>query len=370
VTHFWKWLALSAAAAGLAYGALIGLTALSLPWRPAHFDTQLANTTQRGWVNEGRYFVLNQHAFAEPGDRVVVLGASTARDPFRPELMEAHLPGWQVANAALSGAAVSELGDAVDLYYQERRPGSGRTVFVFALTYLQFVPKTFPQGVDNPLAREAARGGLYAREDGALRAQYSRPVSTALNAVMRPQAVAASLPRRTFTAVFANPHLPLIKGLVDRFRGGDPLSRWVKHIGEQSDLDDITVPLSVQQALLAQRLAEAGGDRTLPPDEFRRLAAIVATIRAHGDAVVFVDLPLPGWHRSGVPLADRSYQSGVQALLTQYAGDPSVGFISLRAFDEDENFFDSGHTEPRLWPVLSARLAQDLAASPALRPTR
>ena len=370
MTHFWKWLAASGLCAVLGYGALILASGLSLPWRAEHFDTQLANTTQRGWVNEARYFVLNKDAFSEPGNRVVVLGASTARDPFRPELMESRLPGWQVANAALSGAAVSELGDAVDLYYQERRPGSGRTVFVFALTYLQFVPKAFPQGVDNPLATEATRGGLYVRENGALRTHQPEVATELLTAVMRPQAVAASLPRRTFTAVFANPQLPLIKSLVDRFRGGDPLARWVKHIGEQRDLDDVTVPLSVQQALLAQRLAEAGGDRTLPPDEFRRMAALVAMIRARGDAVVIVDLPLPGWHRAGVPMADGSYQSGVQALLTPYADDPSVDFISLRAFDEDENFFDSGHTEPRLWPVLSARLAQDLAASPALRSTR
>ncbi|RZJ45145.1 MAG: hypothetical protein EON86_02000, partial [Brevundimonas sp.] len=183
MTHFWKWLVVSVVCALVGYGALILASGLSLPWRPVHFDTQLANTTQRGWVNEARYFVLNKRAFEEPGDRVVVLGASTARDPFRPELMQPRLLGWQVANAALSGAAVSELGDAVDLYYQERRPGSGRTVFVFALTYLQFVPKSFPQGVDNPLATEAMRGGLYARENGALRTHEPEMADEVLNAV-------------------------------------------------------------------------------------------------------------------------------------------------------------------------------------------
>lgn len=366
MTHFWKWLALSAAAAALAYGALVGLTALTLPWRPAHFDTHVVNTTERGWVNEARYFVLNRNTFAAPGDRVVVLGASTARDPFRPAVMEPMLPGWQVANAALSGAAVDEIGDAVDLYYQERRPGSGRTVFVFALTYLQFLPAKFPDGADNPLATEAKRGGLYARENGELEPRYAGPTGDVLNAMMRPQAVAASLPRRTFKAVFANPDLPMIKSVVDRFRGDDPLSRWTEHIGEQKDLDAITVPIEVQQALLAQRLAGVGGDRPLPPTEFRRLAELVALIRANGDAAVIVDLPLPHWHRAGVPIADGSYLTGVHGLLGRYADDPSVAFISLRAFDDDENFFDSGHTEPRLWPVLSRRLARDLEASRVL----
>lgn len=367
MTPFWKWLAASTACAGLAYGGLVLASGAALPWRPAHFDTQLVNTTQRGWVNEARYYVLNRDVLAEPGDRVVILGASTARDPFRPERMEASLPGWQVANAALSGAAISEIGDAVDLYYQARAPGSGRTVFVFALTYLQFLPARFPEGADNPLATEAFRAGQYERADGTLEPQGPEAMRDAANAVMRPQAVAASLPRRIFKMVFANPDLPMIKSVVDRFRGDDPLSRWTEHIGEQKNLDTISVPPEVQQALLAQRLAGAGGDRPLPPGEFRRLAALLEMIRARGDAAVIVDLPLPHWHRNGVPVADGSYQTGLRALLAPYAGDPAIGFISLRAFDDDENFFDSGHTEPRLWPVLSDRLARDLAASSVLR---
>ena len=368
MTHFWKWLALSTACAALAYGALIGLSAFALPWNPPQFDTSVVNTTQRGWVNEARYFVLNRKAFDEADNDIVVIGASNARDPFRPDLMEAKLPGWDVSNASLSGAMVDEIADAVDLFYLEKDAGSGRTVFVICLNYLQFVPVQRPEGTDNPLATEALRGGLMERRDGRLQPRYPEPVERAVEAVFRPQAIIASLPRRTFKAVFANPDLPAVKNLVDRFRGDDPLSRWTETIGEQSDLNALDVPPDVQRALLEQRLAGMGGDRALPPEGFRRLAELVALIRSRGDAVVILDLPLPEWHLAGAPLADASYRAGVEDVVSRYSG-PDVGFLSLRAFDDPANFFDSAHTKPRLWPVMSARLAEMLAASPVLRPS-
>lgn len=369
MTHFWKWLAVSTACAALAYGALIGLSAFALPWNPAQFDTAVVNTTERGWVNEARYFVLNRKAFDDTDSDIVVIGASNARDPFRPDLMEAKLPGWDVSNASLSGAMVDEIADAVDLIYLETGPESdGRTVFVICLNYLQFVPVERPRGADNPLATEAMRGGLMERRDGRLHARYPEPVERTVEAVFRPQALVASLPRRTFRAVFANPDLPAVKNLVDRFRGDDPLSRWTETIGEQSDLNALDVPPDVQRALLDQRLAGMGGDRALPPEGFRRLAELVALIRARGDAVILVDLPLPEWHLAGAPLADASYRAGLEDVVSRYEG-PDVGFLSLRAFNDPANFFDSAHTKPRLWPVLSERLADWLAVSPVLADT-
>jgi hypothetical protein len=366
VTHFWKWLALSTAFAALAYGALIGLTAFVLPWNPAQFDTAVVNSTERGWVNEARYFVLNRKAFAEADDDIVIIGASNARDPFRPDLMEADLTGWDVSNASLSGAMIDEVADAVDLYYLAKDAGSdGRTVFVIALNYLQFVPPNRPEGADNPLATEAMRGGLFERSEGRLRPLYPRPVERTVEAVFRPQALVASLPRRAFRAVFVNPDLPAVKNLVDRFRDDDPLSRWTETIGEHPDLDALNVPPDVQQALLEQRLAGMGGDRALPPDGFRSLAELIARIRSRGDAVVILDLPLPEWHLAGVPLADASYRSGVEAVVARHPRD-EADFLSLRAFNDPDNFFDSAHAKPRLWPVMSRRLAEMLAASPTL----
>lgn len=368
MTHFWKWLGASVSGAALAYGGLIGLSGLALPWRPTHFDTHVVNTTERGWVNEARYFVLNKRRLGEDGNRIVLLGASNNRDPFRPKIMEQGLPGWTVANASLSGASIGELGDAVDLIYLDRSADAqGRTVFVLGLNYLQFLPSPYVKGRDNPLATEAKRGGLHVRHDGVLEERYPEAIEQGLEAVFRPQAVAASMPRRAFSAVFVNPDLPAVKGLVDRFRGDDPLSRWTEFIGEQRDLNTVTVPDDIRAALLAQRLAGAGGDKPLPPEGFEQLAELVARIRARGDAVVIVELPLPDWHSDGVPLAEASFRDGVSTVVARSAGDRDVALVSLREFDGDDNFFDSAHPKPRMWPAFSRRLAAELAASGVLR---
>jgi hypothetical protein len=368
VIHFWKWLGVSAGGAAVAYGALIAASGLAIPWRPEHFDTHVVNETERGWVNEARYFVLNKDRFAEPGNRVTILGASNARDPFRPDLMETRLPGWQVANASLSGAAIGEIADAVDLYYLERESGAdGRTVFVVCLNYLQFLPQS---GEGNPLTAEALRGGLHERRDGRLQARYPEPVEHLVEAAFRPQAVAASLPNQFKRAVLANPDLPAIKNVMDRFRGQDPLSRWTEAIGEARDLNRLDVPPDVQAALMAQRRAGLGGDRPIPASEFARLAALIDRIRARGDAIVVLDLPLPDWHRAGLPIAEATYSARLRQVLAPYAGDPSVGYLSLREYDAASNFFDSAHTKPRMWPVMSVRLADALASMPAVSGAR
>lgn len=366
MVHFWKWLGLSTLCAAVIYGALIGLSAFQIPWRSAHFDTAAATTTQPGWVNEARYFVLNKQAFAASGDRIVVMGASNARDPFRPEIMEHRLSGWQVANASLSGAGIDEIADAVDLYYQQREQTGARTVFVISLNYLQFLESPYSADHENPLATEAMRSGLYERREGRLTARLPQPAEEVVVMTARPQAVVASLPRRLFRAVFVNPDLPQVKEAVDRFRGDDPLSRWTEFIGEQRDLDTVTVPADIQQALMAQRLAGAGGDKPLGQDGFRTLADMIALIRSNGDAIVIVDLPLPEWHFAGVPVTDASYRASLARVLDGRRNDKGVGFLSLRDFNDNDNFFDSAHTKPRLWPILSERLAERLAAMPAL----
>lgn len=366
--RFWKWLALSTATTAAAYGGIVALTSLSLPWKVETFDTQAVTTTQPGWNSEARYFVLNRNVLSERANRIVVLGASNARDPFRPGVMEPLLPGWRVANVSLSGAGIGEIADAVDLYYAQRPPEAGRTVFVLGLSYLQFLPVNYGNG-HNPLVTEALRSGLYEQDGGKLSAIWPEPVFDGVAKVLRPQAVAASLPRRMVRSVFANPDLPMVKSVVDRFRGDDPLSVWTRYIADQKSLDTVSVPAEMQQALLAQRLAGMGGDHAMPSKDFERLAALIATVRARGDAVVIADLPLPEWHRSGVPVTDGSYLAALRSILAPHEGDPAVALVSLRDFDANENFFDSGHTEPRLWPQLSRRLAQALAASPVLQPT-
>lgn len=359
MTHFWKWLGVSTLWAAVLYGGLIVLSAQQIPWRSPHFDSAAPTTTQPGWGNEARYFMLNKPVFDTLDDRVLILGASNARDPFRPDIMEADLAGWKVANASLSGAGIGEIADAVDLYYQERGDAPGRTVVVVSLNYIQFLPSPYDAAHDNPLATEARRGGLHERHDGLLTPRYPRLVERTARVLNRPQVVAASLPRRLFRVIFVNPRLPVIKSAADRLRSDDPLAQWIEYIGEHPNRDAITVPPDMQRALMAQRLADAGGDKPLPRQGFETLSRLIDEVDAHGDRLVILDLPLPDWHFAGVPQTDQSYRDGITELLAAHT-DADVSLISLRDFNAAENFFDSGHTKPRLWPVLSHALAARL----------
>jgi hypothetical protein len=358
MARLWSWLVPSFAVAMIAYAALIWLSAVEIPFRPTHFDTQAPTTSEPGWDSDVRYFMLNKHRFSEPGDQMIVLGASTARDPFRPGLMQRALLGWKVANASLSGANISQIADEIDLIYREKaEKRSGKTIFVFALTYLQFRPTLYAEGQENPLATEAMRGSLYLRRQYQLVPRFNAPIEGALLTLFRPQAVAASLPHRAFKALFVNPSFPNIKAFVDRFRDRDPVARWTEFIGEHPDLNSIIVPPEMQTALMQQRLAATKGDTPLPPEEFVTLARTIKAIRSHGDGVVIVDLPLPQWHRRGAVIGDRSFLAGIEKIRAENRATGEIAFLSLREFDDDGNFFDSGHTKPRLWPVLSEKVA-------------
>lgn len=354
---FWILLVRVGGIALLGYATLIALSVLDISWSPRHFDTGVTTVEEPGWVNEARYAMINKVAFDAPRDRVVILGASTSRDPFRPELMEQRLPGWTVANASLSGANVSEIADFVDVYYAERQghPPS-RTAFLFALTYIQFKPVDYSRNAASPFATEAMRSGFYAREGGRLVATLPSPFEHMIATVMRPQAIAASLTRRVSKFLFVNPDFPALKSFADRFRARDPLSRWTQAIGEARDLNQLNPTPEMQSALLAQRLGDAG-DTPYPDSEYKKLAAAIGIIRAHGDLAVVVDLPLPEWHRAGVRRIEAAHDAHIAAVLAGFGGDPAITRLSLRQFGADTNFFDSGHPKPKMWSVFSATLA-------------
>src|SRR3989442_2897403 len=146
---FWRWLGGGLMAAIALYAVALSLSILELSWRPAPFDTVAATTSEPGWVNEAGYLMLNKSAFAEPANGIVLTGASNARDALRPELIQRRLPGWEVANASPSGAAIAEYQDLVDLYYSERdRANRGRTIWVFGITFMQFRPSPYRNGVE------------------------------------------------------------------------------------------------------------------------------------------------------------------------------------------------------------------------------
>jgi hypothetical protein len=359
------------------YALAIPLSTLELSWRPAPFDSIAATTSEPGWVNEASYLMLNKSAFAEPANRVVITGASNARDPLRPDLVQRRLPGWEVANASLSGAEIAEYRDLVDLYYSERdRADGGRTIWVFGITFMQFRPSPYRNGVENPTATEAMRAGLFHRgSDGRLVASYPPVLEHAVETARRPQAMISSWPRRIARNLVFESSIPGVKAIADRFRPNDPVQRWTDYMRD-ADLDAIVIPPSVRNDLLARRLADAGGDIPSPAAEYVRFANLIRDIQAHGDAVVICDLPMPDWHLAGFPRSEAFHQAMMARLREMFGRNDHFGHLSMQDLDIGNNYIDSAHPKPRLWPIMSARLAdwlrnsgllQQGSASPARR---
>jgi hypothetical protein len=360
---FWRWLSGGAAVAALLYALALALSTLELSWRPEPFDTIAATTSEPGWVNEATYLMLNKSRFAEPANRIVITGASTARDPLRPDLIQARLPGWQVANASLSGAEIAEYQDLVDLYYSERaRAAGGRTIWVFGMTFMQFRPSPYRNGVENPTAAEAQRAGLYHRgADGRLAASYPPAVEHAIELLRRPQVMVASWPRRIGRTLVFESSIPGIRAIADRFRPHDPVQRWTDYMRD-ANLDAIVIPPQVRHDLLARRLADAGGDLPSPVEEYGRFASLIRFIQAHGDKVVILELPMPDWHLAGFPRSVALHRA-MMARLRQMFGNDRFGYLSMEDYDAGNDYIDSAHPKPFMWPIMSARLADWLRTS-------
>ncbi|CAM3178216.1 hypothetical protein SPAN111604_08670 [Sphingomonas antarctica] len=364
MTHFWKWLAGALLASAVIYAGFIALSAAVMPWSQARFDTDVASTSQPFWTSETRYLVINKAMFRRPANRVIILGASNTREAFRPALVEAGLSGWEVSVAGFGSANMSELSDAADLIYGEL--GSQRRdkrIFVIGTHYLAFIPSNqiWP-GVPNPVAVDAQRAGLFTRERGALVPAYPVAVERAIEAALRPQAMLAHVPRLLGQTLFDNPAFPQLQTLGDKYRGNSPAAQWGKNIESARDLNQLTVTPAVAKFLLAERVRGFGGDHALEADQFMALDRLITKIRAHGDAVIVVDLAIPRWHSEGVPLATASYRAGIGWVRARHAADSSVDYLSLHDLDDSDNFFDSTHTKPRMWKVWSDRLAYRLNA--------
>jgi hypothetical protein len=78
--------------------------------------------------------------------------------------------------------------------------------------------------------------------------------------------------------------------------------------------------------------------------------------------VVICDLALPDWHVAGFPRSDAFHQAMI-ARLRRIFGNDRFGYVSMRDLGAADNFIDSGHPKPRLWPVISSRLADWLRSS-------
>lgn len=358
---FWKLAGLTLAFVGLLYG-LVVLAVLAISPAPT-FDTDVTTRQQPLWGNPARYAVFHQSHFATDADRVVILGASNAREGLRPQIIDDTLPGWTVDDLGLSGATlnVSELEDARQLV-RDAQPDTrkGRTIYVLGLTYTVFADDV--PGTDNPVEQEMLRYQYVRGADGALHPRLPLAASPAISALARPLEFVRALPRVAARSVLTPELKASVKGLIGQAPApGEPVD-FGAFIAAQPDLNSVTLTDTMRADLLRERLGAAQGDRPLSDQQFRRLNVLIDRILAEGDAVVIADLPVPEWHLAGLPNRQASYRAQLSGVLARHAGDARVGYLDLSGLNAADDFYDSIHAKPRHRVTLSRRLGAYLQA--------
>jgi hypothetical protein len=355
-----KYAILSAAFFVLFYLAALGLSLLLVPFSQAVFDTQLAIDGQPAWGNDARYVVFNQSYFSADRNRLIVLGASTARDAFRPELIQPMPNGCAVANLALSGSNISEIGDGVQVLYDALPAGRhGRLTFVVGSYYMLFASdRQLWHGTNNPMVAEMLRYGQYARaRDGRLAPAVRGGAALGFAMLLRPVALTPALPKLVFNAILNNSLGLQMKAFLHGLMYKKGFSDWQNYLDQQSDLNAVSISPYWRAELLKQRLEAAGGDHELPREQFDRLRQLIDLVTRNGDAIMIADLPIPTWHAAGVPKLETSYDRQISDIVRRYHGVRGFGYLDMRSINDPDDFFDSAHVKPRLWPAWSGRLA-------------
>lgn len=343
---FWALTGVTALLSGLIYGIAVIIALVVVP--VTDFDTDVTTREQKLWGNPARYAVFNQAHFVEDTDRIVLLGASTVREGLRPGVIDDSLPGWTVDGLGLSGALmnVREVEDAIQIV-QDAQPiaRSRRTVYVLGVTYTLFaedIPNT-----DNPTATEMLRHHYVREPDGDLRTRLPIGASPFVSAVYRPLEFIRAAPR-VLAQIVLTPELKIrLKSLMGIETVPGTAVDFSTFIATQKDLDAVVLPDAMRTDLLRQRIEAVGGDRPLSDQQFRTLDALIRVITERGDAIVIVDLPLPDWHTSGLPIRQASYRDRLSAALADHADNPRVGYLDLSGLNAGEAFYDSAHAKPR-----------------------
>jgi len=361
VRAFWSLAGVVALVVAVIYGAAVGLTFLIAP---SHgFDTDVTTRDQKLWGSPQRYAVLNQGHFAADVDRVIILGASNAREGLRPTVIDDALPGCTVDDLGLSGATmnINEVADSVQLVEDARPAGRrGRTIYVLGAIYTDFADDV--PGTDNPTETEMLRYTYDREPDGGLQPRLPPSVVPAVAALARPVEFARAAPVAIAQTLLTPQLKSKVKGLLGRDKAPGAVVGFETFIAGQSDLDAVVLTDALRAELIGQRLSAAGGDRPLSPRQFRALDGLIERVTAAGDAFVIVDLPLPAWHTAGLPVRQASYRAQMAALVARHRDDPRVGYLDLTAMDDAGTFYDSAHAKPRTRVVWSRRLGDYLRA--------
>ncbi|WP_267361256.1 MULTISPECIES: hypothetical protein [unclassified Methylobacterium] len=274
----------------------------------------------------------------------MILGASNADIELRPPVMMDKMPCAVVDNLSIGNENITELRQTALIALKNRQlvPGH-RDIYVLGIWFGLFGDsKDRWNSADRPNAEtdldlEFQRYGVYTKQGELYRPWGGASFEPLLSVLVSPFAMvekisrAASLRARSF--FFVRPD--------------------VRSEGERE-----AASFSDEQKAAAVRYwhQQLGFKDQLSSTQFALLEKTIADITQDGDKVVIVDLPIPDWWASAVPMY-REYKDKISEMKQRFVGNDAVKFIEVNGYPSQASFSDEVHAKPSVAKAIGETIA-------------
>jgi len=277
--------------------------------------------------------------------KIVFVGESNVELGFRPVQLVEFFPGVDIHNIAYGGMNMRERRQMVELILSKvPETDRGKLTIVMGIWYGSFVDDSRHwNGGPTSLEGEMLRYGLYRENHGNL------PVARFNDALM-PYAILMAKPFMLSSRVL----------LEDRVT---KMLKSMEYSNPNSNQDSRLVTKQYQGQAIANLKDKMGPVTAWSTEGFNTLYSIAREVSLSGANFVLIDMPIPTWHRNGVP-HDHVYQARLAPLLVKMALLPRFSYASMREdFTDESYYYDHAHPRPEITRKWASKVAPIIKSS-------
>ena len=291
--------------------------------------------------------------------RILVVGASNALLGFRPDDVEALLPGSRVHNLATASMRADEMRDVVQTAWNLESPDErARTTFVVALLFASFPgPDSVYARRSDGIAAQARRSGLFDEGEDGFVPRWDRRLVRLAALLERPLALADAVRDETMLAAYGARSFLAAAYFERRL---DPALLAKQDPSEVMLFPRADGPEGRAASIAFFQAALPGGAAALDEAQVEQVLELGRWATETGAHVVLVAMPSPRWVRDGLPFFDR-YRAALDRIAGATRASATVRFVDLS--DADVPLWDATHPDPKGTRAWAAALVDALPAA-------
>ncbi len=320
----------------------------ALPDSMSTLDTEYA--AQTIFAAESQFAVYLREPLSAPGKEVVFVGASNAREWFRPEQFSDLLPNINVHNIAVSSSDMRQQRELVQLVLSAvPKENLANLTIVLGIWYGSFVDEDRRwKGQHTDVVSEMLRYNLY-REDGDRLpiARFSAEQMHYAALLIRPFMLASRLD----PSIFFSENFERLVAFIVGEGAIPPIS---------SCRNQHVITKDEQDRAITHWEEYMGRSEDWSNKSFDTLYQIAKEVSSVGARLVLIDMPIPNWHRERVSY-DRIYQMRFVPYLARMSFLSGFSYGNLREeFSDKDYYFDSAHPRPRVTRLFASKVSQTI----------